>query len=493
MRAVLLTVILIVLGGLWLYTSHNDFPYYYHPDEPVKVKQLIRGEWNFHHPLLLLESVELARKISGAGNDPQRVVEIGRWVSALFAVIGVLAFAGIGWKKGGPWVALGVIAFLLPHHQVFELAHYLKEDTALFMGIGLTFLALIHAAEKGTRNSYLFLGAAVAIALSAKYLGALVFLVTLVWLLTAPSEKIKLPRSQATLYFLAAFFLVLLTVNQRSLWNIDQVQAAFSREIDLATGGQGGVTRNVPHGQYTAIFLDNTHPLHWVGLLACFWLIWKKRRQRPLEEWLILSFAVGYLLLLTFSPKSNDRYFLAITPLLCIGAALGVHHLFLTFGWKRFLPYGIALAFITSLPSLHRYHSAFKNDDRAALAKWVTLNLPATAKILQERPAGLPGTGVENSPKILPQKFRTKRSAADFATFDEYRKDGFTHLLVSPSVYGKFFMENLVAREDGDDAHAARTAFYKHLFAEGRLLWESPRSTVIYLHPGLKLYEMPPP
>ena len=487
----LLLALIILLGGLWLYSRHNDFPYYYHPDEPVKVKQLIQSEWNFHHPLLLLESVELARTLSGAGSDPQRIVEVGRWISALFAVIGVLAFAGIGWWKGGPWGAVAVTAFLLPHHQVFELAHYLKEDTALFMGVGLTFLALIHSSRTGTRLSILLLGAAAGIALSAKYLGGLLILVALIWLIGIPRAKLKLPRSQAILLFFISLTVVVLTINQRALWNIDRVQTSFAREIHLATGGQGGVTRSVPHGQYTAIFLDNSQPLIWFGLLACLWFAWKQRKSRPLDEWLMLGFGLGYLLLLTFSPKSNDRYFLAVTPLICLGAALGICKLFTTLGWQRYFSLGIALAFASSLPSLQTYYTAFQKDDRRELAAWITTHLPASAKILQERSAGLPGTGVNNSPKILPQKFRTKRMAADFATFDEYLRDGFTHLLVSPSVYGKFFMENLVASENKDVQHAARTAFYTRLFKEGKLLWESPRSTVIYLHPGLKLYELP--
>src|SRR2546422_6738796 len=49
--------LLLFAACLWLDTRHNDFPFFYHRDEPDKVSQVIRGEWNFHHPALMLATV----------------------------------------------------------------------------------------------------------------------------------------------------------------------------------------------------------------------------------------------------------------------------------------------------------------------------------------------------------------------------------------------------------------------------------------------------
>jgi hypothetical protein len=38
-----------------------------------------------------------------------------------------------------------------------------------------------------------------------------------------------------------------------------------------------------------------------------------------------------------------------------------------------------------------------------------------------------------------------------------------------------------------------RKAFYESLLRDGELLWERDRGTVIYLHPGIRIYRLPPP
>ena len=54
---------------LWAYTRHNNFPFYYHTDEPGKVEQVISGEHNYRHPLLMINATDLVvralRKVSG--------------------------------------------------------------------------------------------------------------------------------------------------------------------------------------------------------------------------------------------------------------------------------------------------------------------------------------------------------------------------------------------------------------------------------------------
>jgi len=67
-----------------LNTCHNRFPYFYHPDEPGKVRQVISGDWNLHHPMLLLQTTKLFVETTGVPRTEQPVVEAGRMVSAIF-------------------------------------------------------------------------------------------------------------------------------------------------------------------------------------------------------------------------------------------------------------------------------------------------------------------------------------------------------------------------------------------------------------------------
>src|SRR5579871_6184541 len=120
--------VLLFVAALFLDTRYHQFPYFYHPDEGVKVEQLRTSEWNYHHPMLLLSTTKLVMNLVGVAPIEQRIVETGRWVSAGFTALAVVALSllAFAWRGWGAAVATGLA--LLLHHQLFELSHYLKED-----------------------------------------------------------------------------------------------------------------------------------------------------------------------------------------------------------------------------------------------------------------------------------------------------------------------------------------------------------------------------
>src|SRR5580658_5882860 len=73
--------LLIGTVALCAYTRNNDFPSGYHPDEHGKAVQLLRttDTWDFHHPLLLLESTNLVRAVFQVPPDARAIVIAGRW------------------------------------------------------------------------------------------------------------------------------------------------------------------------------------------------------------------------------------------------------------------------------------------------------------------------------------------------------------------------------------------------------------------------------
>src|SRR5438105_732138 len=103
--------LLVFILSLFLFTRHNDFSLSYHPTEPSKVIQIRRDFRNFRHPLLLLTATDWAGKVINSPRTPHNIAVVGRWCSAVFASIAVVAFAFLGFQMRGPLA--GVFAGLL--------------------------------------------------------------------------------------------------------------------------------------------------------------------------------------------------------------------------------------------------------------------------------------------------------------------------------------------------------------------------------------------
>ena len=504
-RTLLVAGWLILLFGvtLVLHARHNGFPFFYHPDEWEKVHQVMTGDWNFHHPMLLLATTKCVMAARGGGLGEQEVVELGRWVSAGFSAVAVVALALLAfvWRGWGAAVVTGLSLML--HHQIFELSHYMKEDTALLMGVSLTFLAAFVFWRKPDPWRAAMLGAAVALAISGKYIGAFMLGAALPLLWLAPGA-----RWRSAACFIAAMGGVLVVVNLPLLLNLDAFEKSLGREMGLVVHGQRGVTRSVPHTQYWNIFRDNTTPAIWV-LLACFLAArWRERRAVSLAEWLVIGFPFAYTLALSFSPKSNDRYFLPAAAVFTLLAGLGVVDAArLVTGRMR---HGLALATcgavlvvcqVVAAPApldwrtFRQYLAAFQQDDNKELIAWVRAELPPGAVIAKDSRVELPDPGIPADALrfgAFSQTVIAKRYAADLGTLDALRARGVTHVAVSESDYGRFFLPSVRPQPAEAEDFARRKSFYEDLFLHGFLLFRRDRGTVLYLHPGIRLYRLPP-
>src|SRR5205814_10380825 len=101
---------------LWFYTAHNRFPYFYHTDEPGKVRQVIDGTRNFHHPLLMIAATDLALRVLHLERTPQNVAIVGRWFSAVASVLAIAGLVVLASRHFGPGLGLlaGALAGLHP-------------------------------------------------------------------------------------------------------------------------------------------------------------------------------------------------------------------------------------------------------------------------------------------------------------------------------------------------------------------------------------------
>ena len=464
-------------------------------------------KWNYNHPMLLLSTTTVATKVLGTPEKVQDVVMAGRWVSAVFASLSVVAFTLIAFHFARLRGAIFVGMALSLHHQIFELAHYMKEDTALLCGSSFVILASIYFWKRATLAHAAFLGLACALALSGKYVGIFFVVPAMALFLLRKNDPADSPKTPARLrdafVGVATFLAVFALCNFPILIDLDGFEKSFQREVSLVVDGQGGTTRSVPHAHYWSIFLDNSNPFLLLGLAAYVVTFIQTRKLRTLPEWVLLILPFAYTLILSFSPKINDRYFLPATVLityLCVLGLLALGEWLGTYFRKPWITsvvllilIGFQIATVGRFNGLATYFKAFSRDDNHDHIEYVKATLPGGAVIAQDSRAGLPNIDKPERRSIqplLPQKVVTEKYAADLGTIKELLATGFTHVAVSESNYGRYFVKSLKPQKGKETEFQKSKQFYEELFSKHKLLWETPRGPVIYLHPGLKLYEL---
>ena len=247
----------------------------------------------------------------------------------------------------------------------------------------------------------------------------------------------------------------------------------------------------------------------WVLLAVFLAARWRERRAVSLAEWLMLAFPFAYAIALSFSPKSNDRYFLPATAVFTLLAALGAVDAARLLARRMPLRWALAgcaavlvAAQTVSAPppldwhTLAEYFAAFQHDDNAEFIAWIKAELPPDAVIAKDSRIQLPDPGNAKDLRRfapLPQKILAERYVADLGTMDELRARGVTHLAVSESDYGRFLLTGSIPQKGEAEDFARRKAFYETLLRDGKPIFQRERGTVLYLHPGIRLYRLPPP
>jgi 4-amino-4-deoxy-L-arabinose transferase-like glycosyltransferase len=491
-----LAMALLFVATLWLDSRANGFPFFYHPDEPDKVDQLITGKWNFHHPLLMLGSAELVKKALGVPDEEQRLVVMGRWCSAAYVAAGVTCFAMLAWRVRG-WGAFWMVGLLLvTQHQLYELAHYFKEDASFFFAIAVALLALESHHRKAGAVSALLLGAACGLCISAKYLGAIMIVPAAVIMIAAQRGK-RIGAMQWPL-LVVGIAAAVAVINFPVFANFDVFVHSFGRESKLVEEGQQGYTGGqVALFEYLHMLVYNTTP---VILLLIAMEIVARRGKRDAFEWTMTIFPFAFIALLSCSTKTNDRYFLPITGMLHYLAGLGIVDWAAAFSpmWqlrlrKWMAPALAVLALVANGFTIWPYVTAFAHDDRTEMLAWVRANVPANATIAGEDRADLPTADrperLAVQPLLSQRVVQAKRYMADLAdTPEALAATGVDYIVISESDYGVFFRK--AAGGHLSESFQKKRAFYDSLFKDYKPLWARERGTGIYLHPGLMVYRI---
>ncbi len=486
--------LLLSVGLYVFYTEENRFPYYYHTDEPGKVDQIQKGDFNFNHPLLLVGTTDILAKILGAKSDPQRIVEIGRNVSAFFSAVAVGLFALAAWKLRN-WPA-GIAAGLMIglHSLNFEAAHYLKEDTALLFGWAFFILAMVMLRERPGLPRVALLGVACGVAVSAKYLGAVALIFAIPIILFSREKGARLSPWTWPV-FIGLFLFTFAMINYPLLRDLDFAQSRIERELSaIAQGGSANVRRDLPHDKYYDLAINYIPKLAWLFVaLAAFTIVSGWRRRAP-AEWVILLFPPLLLLVLSFTPKTAMRYFLPGLMGFLLLAAMGIGDLcrcirFRAPRWRYggcALLTGIFVSVIveTEMDKLEKFQENFARDTRKQLIEWIAENLPPDAVIAEGRNVRLKMAN-ESHPGTVKQRIISTHYLTELGEFEDLSAKGVTHVALSK--------QELSTAEPGDDPRektVERWRVYKDLQSRGRVLWKAKGGKTV-VNTGLWFFELP--
>ena len=73
LRQFWIVYLLVFLVCLFLYSLYNGFPSDYHPDEHRKAEQVASGQFNFHHPLLLINTARFFAWVTRVERTEQKL------------------------------------------------------------------------------------------------------------------------------------------------------------------------------------------------------------------------------------------------------------------------------------------------------------------------------------------------------------------------------------------------------------------------------------
>lgn len=505
-----LALVALFAAALTLFTRDNRYPFYYHPDEYGKAKQIVDGtrSFNFNHPLLLLNVARPLKSLWSKNADDskpvklQNATEAGRTASAVFAALAVVALAVAGYLLAGLCGAIGVSIVALFQPMLLEHAHIFKEDTALTMGLAVTMLAAALFWKKpacGRRAA--FLGIAVALAVSGKYVGLTAFAVALPVILFAPGEK----RARRLGLFAAGFAGAFVIFNAQIFTHLTLWRESFDREVGYSLKGHRGLLAQDSVTYYQRWFYNTVSTTAVIFLALNALHLATTARRRSLADWLIFLFPFAFTAMLMASPRVSDRYFLPAAILFNFNAVVGVgvyaEWFTRAFGKYRCAGQCAFVALVLCVGWGGQFHlfgktfAQFKVDDRRELEAWMNENLPAGSKVVQDEPVHLPDPldhkqeGIERSFK---HTVTTREFVADLGTVAELRAQGVRYVVTSPKKSQRYTTGGMTPSDDVKEEFERRKTFYTTLLKEAKLLKKWDIAEIDTLHPGIELYDIGP-
>ncbi|HEY5753432.1 MAG TPA: phospholipid carrier-dependent glycosyltransferase [Chthoniobacterales bacterium] len=494
-----LAVFLLFFGSLAFHVRDNAFPYFYHTDEPSKVEQILSGARNGRHPVLLLESAALILKVTGWPPTRNNAALAGRWASAIFASAMIALLFTWGFLQLG-WIG-GLLAALLAGLQppLLTAAHFVKEDPALLMGFSATFLAALWYERRPSAARAAWLGAAAGLAISGKWVGgvAIVIAVAQMSLVQWKRATDSGLRLRDWLVFFAAVVAVFLVTNHSLIAQWNTAQTGVSKELVSFYSTDEGDSRAF-HLTHYVKRLPEIFPVGLIVLgVAGATLAWTHRGSLHLRLFAIIPFA--YFLMISCIPKTENRYLLPVSTMLCMLSAVAVVELLRKAKWSAVpvILVGVWCAATTLVPAYKKVVHSFHNDHRRQLAEWIDANLPADALIAEDNRVALPVFGdprYADAADFLKRKVLSweKTYAADYGSLGELRARGVTHIALFVSNY-TVLTERGGAKADTPQKQGAARLYQDLKNGGAKPVFVRKKGVDRYLNSGLVLFEIAPP
>ncbi|MDQ6695552.1 MAG: glycosyltransferase family 39 protein [Chloroflexota bacterium] len=490
----LLPLILLVALGLRLWGLDFGLPYLYHPDEPLlmEVSQHIvqTGDLNPHYfgypslffyinALVMLPFylggmlLGLLRSSAGVAYPVWYTLGVGytdaQWSFLLVRLVTVLFGLGtvaLAYKVAADLVGSRLAGWLAALFTAVSSANiinsrYVTPNVQMTFFLLLAFWYSLRILKEGATRHYLLAGIAVGLVASSKYNGAVIVLVLLAAHLFRHGMRGLLDR-RIYFSFLAAGSTFLLT-SPFSIFDSTTFLDQMSHEAQHYSSGHLGMDGNTL-SWYLGYLWSVEGPVTLLAVLEIFRAL--VIRSRPL---LLLSiFPVIYFIFISTFAVRNDRTVLPLIPLLFIlGASFLVSTVrfaaTLSVPGRRLLTYGVAAVTLVALlvPSVQSVSNTSANisgvRSREQARMWIEGNVPPGSQIAVET----------YGPYIDPQKYSVDIvSLMVDHTADWYKSHGYSYLVFSSGMYGRFYGE--------PERYAADVANYEKLFGSFQLVERIP-------------------
>lgn len=502
--------LLIGIASLWMFTRNIDFPVAYHPDEASKAGQVISGERNFNHPLLLLNAASALRDHLDVPDDPRPVTIVGRWTSGVAAAVAVLALtlAAYGSRGFTGLAVAGAMVALCPPLHVY--AKYFKEDAALVAGVAMAVLgARFVLSARRTRwqlAAAALLGFGCAMAASGKAVGLIVLVPCVITLAIAPLPRWWALPARAAVFSVAGALGVFL-MNQQAFESLlppilsAPAQAALREQVSHATTGHIDVALDVPNTFCLRITAAELMPHAWVALGMGVALTIATRR---ISRWAVVlaAFAAAFAVTLSFNTIPFPRYALPLTVLAYFAAAEAVAAVVGWLSLRRAAGARAAVIVTVSVAGLLQgyrcisINEQFRDDSRQRLREWVALNLPPAAVVAADSYTQLGGAG---DPDRFPDQatlsinLMRASSPADLAdSLEGLATLGVQYVAIAEPTYARY-LDPAARPVPGREAQfERRRQLYRQLLSHGKMIWSAIPAvpTRAYANPEIRLYQV---
>ncbi len=517
----LLLFIVVVISGWSVFTIDNDAPFHRHPDEAGKAAQVLRKDWNFHHPMLMVRGTERIVKIlmetHGFERTAQQVTEIGRGFVAACSALGIAMLSVLARQRFGWLAALAVAVALTTSGSIFHISHWFKEDPLLTMGWSALALTFFWYSRRPSYWTVALVGAAGAIAASGKYIGVVGLVVAIGFVIWIGWQSRGLHAFKHLLLLLGISLPLVCLLNLQILLNWGEFIAGLSREMHYVQEGHHGVRREDGfHTQYFSYLSIAVSWWAWLPALLGLAAGWLQRRDKnsrlPWPDLYLAALLLCYLLLISLSPKIIHRYTYPVSYFLmfyvAIGVSVGLPLLLQRLRLKSTAAMAAGLAAAIALcaghiwlgdllgVSLKSKLAAYRLDTFSGLHQWINANLPQDAVIYQADRYYFPDPDLhifKDAESPIPQRILSKGDLFDYGSLDAVRAAGVTHVLVGSTRHTRYTDDSVTGAAEVLSLRERKAATYRQLQAEGQIVYEMERGPESSLHPAVTLYDIRKP